>query len=46
MRSKIGDKERLKHIRDFCSEIADIIKGYDAEKFENDFLVRTAICST
>ena len=45
MRSKIGDKERLQHIRDFCLEIEKAIDGYDSEKFLNDFLIRAAVCS-
>ena len=45
MRSKIGDKERLQHIRDICFDIENAIVGYDEEKFLNDFLVRTAVCS-
>ncbi|MEO8172633.1 MAG: HepT-like ribonuclease domain-containing protein [Sediminibacterium sp.] len=45
MRSKLGDKERLRHILDFCVEIGKIIKDYDDEKFQNDFLVRAAVCS-
>ncbi|MEO7530096.1 MAG: hypothetical protein ABIS69_01755 [Sediminibacterium sp.] len=45
MRSKIGDKERLRHIRDFCADIENVIKGYTDEKFLNDLIVRAAVCS-
>ncbi|MDB5210369.1 MAG: hypothetical protein JWQ30_1196 [Sediminibacterium sp.] len=45
MKSKIGDKERLRHIRDFCVDIEKAMGQYDEDEFDKDFIVRAAVCS-
>ncbi len=42
MKEKIGDKQRLQHIRDAITEIEDYIKDADKETFLNNSMMRFA----
>jgi len=45
MKSRIGDKQRLLHIMDACKKILLATKGYDRDRFLNDFIMSAAVCN-
>ena len=42
MKEKIGDKQRLQHIRDAITEVEDYTKDVDKETFLNNSMMRFA----
>ncbi len=45
MKSKLGDKQRLQHIRDACQNILTAIEGYTLDSFIENFIVENAVCN-
>ncbi len=45
MKSSLGDKARLMHMKDSCDKILIATQDYDEVKFENDFIVNAAVCN-
>jgi len=45
MKSKLGDKQRIKHIAEASKKILLATINYDEEKFLNDFIISAAVCN-
>lgn len=45
MKGKYGDKQRLQHILDAGKKILLATKGYDRNRFIDDFIVSAAVCN-
>ena len=45
MKSKIGDKQRLQHIRDASQNILTAVESHTLDSFVENFIVENAVCN-